>query len=81
MLKPIFQVRNIMIQFNHARHKLITVYFILVIGVNNQLPNNFGTALVCNKIFMHFSHLTSYYIIYIKSELSVTKIVFEVLKH
>ena len=61
MLKPIFQVRNIMIQFNHARHKLITVYFILVIGVKNQLPNNFGTALVCNKIFMHFSHLTSNY--------------------
>ena len=53
-LKPVSLIRNIMFQFKHVRQKLKTVFICYlkigfnrgskIIGVQNHLPINFGTA-------------------------------------
>ena len=36
-IKAYFRIRNILLKFKHAKHKLLTVYFLLKTGLNGVL--------------------------------------------
>ena len=79
-----FEKENALYQFKQVRHKLKRTFFLLnrifkVIGVQNQLPISFGTALVRNKIFIiknspnKHEFLTFNISIHVKSKLKVIR--------
>ena len=62
VLKPVFYIRNIILQLKHALHKLLAlnishigipnlIEFVKIIGVQNQFLMSCGTPLAYNKLW------------------------------